>query len=153
MQWNESLSMQDDKVDIIASIFRMAKSIERLCNRKFQTIGCTGSQSRILCFLLIATHHKDIYQKDIEKVFDIRPSSATGLLRELEQQGVMYRVTMSDDCRMKKIVLTEKAKLIQKKAIVISDDLQHKLRGDLTTHELDNFLNICSDITERAAKL
>lgn len=145
--------MQNEKSDIIASIFRMAKSVDRLCNRTFQTIGCTGSQSRLLCFLLIATQHQDIYQKDIEKVFEIRPSSATGLLRELELQGFIYREPMSDDGRMKKIVLTEKAKLIQQKAIVLSDELQRKLQGDLSAQELNKFLDICAEITERATKL
>lgn len=145
--------MHTHSKDIIATIFHLSRSVERLCNRTSHSIGCTGSQSRVLCFLLIAARDQDIYQKDIEKVFNIRPSSATSLLRELELQGFIYRETMSGDGRMKKIILTEKAKQIQKQIIVISDDIKRKLQGPLSNQELDAFLNVCNSIAERAANI
>ena len=142
MQWKESLSMQDDKVDIIASIFRMAKSIERLCNRKFQTIGCTGSQSRILCFLLIATQHKDIYQKDIEKALNLKNPTVTGLLKRLDEKGFILIVPNNKDRRCKNVYLTEKAYDIQKRMEADRKKIDKTLLIGMNKKETENLVKM-----------
>ena len=66
--------------DLIGCIFHMAQMLERMCDSNARMTGLTGSQARLLCFLSIVTLNEEVFQKDIEKVFGIRPSSATGLL-------------------------------------------------------------------------
>ena len=51
---------------------------------------------------------KDIFQKDFEKEFDIRRSTASHILSLMEENGIITRESVPYDARLKKIVLTEK---------------------------------------------
>ena len=92
--------------DLIGTIFYMARRIERMADRQARISGVSGSQARLLAFLSIVSMEQDIFQKDIEEEFGIRPSSVTGLLQALEQEGLISRESVSTDGRLKKIVLT-----------------------------------------------
>ena len=61
--------------------------------------------------------NKDIFQRDFETRFSIRRSTATNMLKLMEKNGLICRVSVESDARLKKIVLTEKAITIHKKAI------------------------------------
>ena len=52
---------------------------------------------------------EEVYQKDIEKYFNIRRSTATGLLNSLEKNGYITKEPVENDKRMKKIKATEHA--------------------------------------------
>ena len=53
--------------------------------------------------------NKDIFQRDFEKKFSIRRSTASRMLKTMEQKGFIERLSVESDARLKKIVLTEKA--------------------------------------------
>ena len=60
---------------------------------------------------------KDIFQRDFEERFSIRRSTATNMLKLMEKNGIITRESVDYDARLKKIVLTEKAIEIHKKAV------------------------------------
>ena len=112
-------------------------------------IGCydnlTGNHSYILGFLYVNSQ-KDIFQKDIEKVFSIRRSTATGILNIMEKNSLIERVACTEDSRMKKIVLTEKGKQIQKESFEKIKKFEKKLKANLTEDELNQFFIILDKI-------
>ena len=59
--------------------------------------------------ILIYENDEEVYQKDIEKYFNIRRSTATGLLNSLEKNGYITKEPVENDKRMKKIKATEHA--------------------------------------------
>ena len=138
--------------DLIGYILHLARNIERMCDRYARDTGVTGCQSRLLCFLSITTLEQEIYQKDIEEEFGIRPSSATGLLQALEQQGFVRREPVSRDGRLKKVVLTEKARDIQARTVAHYKEALRHLQGPLSRMELQNFMKVCAGIAERAGQ-
>ena len=54
-----------------------------------------------------------IYQKDIEKEFGLRPSTATEVLKALEKKELICRVSEKQDARLKRIEFTSKAEEIR----------------------------------------
>ena len=60
---------------------------------------------------------KDIFQKDFETEFSIRRSTASNILKTMEQNGFLERISVPYDARLKKIVLTEQAIKIHKTVI------------------------------------
>ena len=58
--------------------------------------GLTTMQKHVLKFLLLETLHKVVYQKDIEEEFQIRKSTATGMLQLLEKNGFIVRESEKD---------------------------------------------------------
>lgn len=75
--------------------------------------GLTHMQRRVLHFILFESLKNPIYQKDIEKEFQIRRSTATGILQLLERDGFLYREADKSDGRLKKVVPTDKAKALR----------------------------------------
>ena len=68
----------------------------------------TGVHGQIIGFI----HHNGehaVFQRDIEAEFDIRRSTATGILQLMEKNGLLRREPVEYDARLKKLVLTPKA--------------------------------------------
>ncbi len=49
------------------------------------------------------------YQRDLEREFSLRRSTASGILSQLEQSGLLRRETSAQDARLKTLVLTDEA--------------------------------------------
>ena len=139
--------------DLIGCIFHMSQMLERMCDSNARMTGLTGSQARLLCFLSIVTLKEDVFQKDIEEVFGIRPASATGLLQALEEEGYIRRVPVARDARLKKIVLTEKAEKIQLSVNKTHKQMQRHLQGSMSDEEITAFMDTCDALAERASTL
>lgn len=69
----------------------------------------TAHQDWVLRFLL-DNPDSDIVQRDIEKRFSIRRSTASHMLQLMEKNGYIIRVSVPQDARMKKLVITEKGR-------------------------------------------
>lgn len=98
--------------------------------RAMEDAGLTNIQKHVLKFILLETMHRELYQKDIEEEFQIRKSTATGILKLMEKNGYIYRESSREDARLKRIVPTEKA-LSLRQAILqsIKEDEISMLRG------------------------
>lgn len=88
--------------------------LTRLSNkvrRKLDTLSpkeLSGAEGRTLHFLL-ANSDLEIFQKDIEEEFGLRPSTASVLLSKMEEHGLIKRIALDSDARYKRIELTDKA--------------------------------------------
>lgn len=136
--------------DLIGCILNAGRCIERMLDKHARLAGLRGSQARVLCFLSIVTPKRNVFQKDIEAAFEIRASSATGILQSLERQGLIRRDSASLDGRLKKIVLTDKAKDMQTRSIEFHRSILKKLQGELDDEELARFMTTCNEIAVRA---
>lgn len=76
----------------------------------FKNFEITKAQGKILHFIFGQNQEgKKVFQKDIEKQFTIRRSTATEVLNKLENLGYVERVVSKQDARMKEILLTQKS--------------------------------------------
>lgn len=82
------------------------------------------------------------FKKDIEKEFQIRRSTATGILNVMEKNGLIQRVPCKEDARQKKIVVTEKGKELHNKSFEQMQEFEKRLKSCLTEKELKEFFNI-----------
>ncbi|MGN1319776.1 MAG: MarR family winged helix-turn-helix transcriptional regulator [Acutalibacteraceae bacterium] len=88
----------------------------------------------------------DVFQRDFEARFSIRRSTATNMLKLMEKNGIIYREPVPYDARLKKIVLTEKAIEIHKKATKNIEMLENTLKDGITEEELIVFYNVVDKI-------
>jgi len=83
-------------------------------SHKKEIEAITGNNGWIIGYLASNTDAgKDVYQKDIEEHFTITRSTVSNVLSLMEQKGLIQRLAVEHDARLKKIVLTKKAKKIQ----------------------------------------
>lgn len=89
---------------------------------------------------------KDIFQRDFEARFSIRRSTATNMLKLMEKNGLICRESVSYDARLKKIVLTQKAIEMHKKATKNIEMIENTLKKGITNDELIAFYNVVDKI-------
>lgn len=78
---------------------------------KKQFDNATGTHGYVIAYLNeCERQNKDVFQRDVEKRFSIRRSTTTSILQLMEKHGLINRVPVDYDARLKKVVLTEKAK-------------------------------------------
>lgn len=96
---------------------------------------------------------KDIFQKDFESHFSIRRSTASVILKTMEQKGLISRVSVENDARLKKIMLTEKAVDIHKKIMNEIEEREKKLRKNVSEEDLKVFFKcmqrFCANMEEK----
>lgn len=73
----------------------------------------TPMQRHILNYILLETLHRDIYQKNLEEEFQVRKSTVSGILKLMEKNGFIYRESVKEDARLKKILPTKKAEALR----------------------------------------
>ena len=107
----------------------------------------TGTHAWILRYLL-ENHEKEIFQKDIEKQFNISRSSATGLLQLMEKNGLIYREEVPYDARLKRIVMTEKAVSLEASVRREIDLAEEQFTKGFTEEELRILVQFLSRIRD-----
>ncbi|MCR5272339.1 MAG: MarR family winged helix-turn-helix transcriptional regulator [Lachnospiraceae bacterium] len=141
--------------DIGMAINAMSNLIKRKINAYFDMSGpdaLTGKQNAVLGYLLNESEKRDIFQKDIEKVFEIRGSSATTMMQTLADKGYIERVPVDYDARLKKIVPTKKAAVEQTKVRKMLDEFSDSLKEGITKEEEDIFFKVMDKINENLRK-
>ena len=96
----------------------------------------TGNNKWIIRFLA-ENEGQDIFQKDIENYFSVARSTVSKVLNLMEQKGMIQRLPVVQDARLKKIVLTEEAKKIQGLMREDSERMERILTKGFTEKELE----------------
>ena len=97
--------------------------------------------------------HKDIFQKDFEKEFDIRRSTASNILSLMEKNGLIIRQSVPDDARLKKILLTEKAVEIHEKIEESFSKMEKDISQGISEEEMEAFLVTVDKIRNNIERL
>ena len=110
----------------------------------------SGSQGRTLYFLL--SQDDDVFQKDIEEEYSLRPSTATELLKQMEKKGLITRQPVSYDNRLKKIVLTEKALAYHQQVVENLTDLEESLIAGIPEKKLQIFFEVIEKMMDNLSE-
>lgn len=139
----------DDKIHIGKQIFTFCNKLNRKIGKEASKYGVTSVQGRILGFLNHKSHVKDIFQKDIEEELDIRRSSVTSVLQLMEKNGYIKRVSVSEDARLKKIVITDKGLETNKNVYSSILKIEKILRDELSDEEIGMFVNLIDRLAKK----
>ena len=89
------------------------RCLQRLIHQKVEVLKVESKDDLSLVqahTLRYLDEHKDedVFQRDIEKVLNVRRSTCTEILNVLERDGYIERHSVNSDKRLKKLVLTAK---------------------------------------------
>lgn len=137
--------VKDERASRYISILanRMRREIEALSFRG----QYSGAEGKALHFIL-AHDDSEVFQKDLEDEFGMRPPSASALVKKLEQDGLISRVPVSYDGRLKKIVPSEKARQYREKVLRDVQDLEDRLLRDIPEQDQARWLEITKKMIE-----
>ena len=96
---------------------------------------------------LYENRDKDIFQKDFEAQLSVRRSTASNILKSMEQRGLIERLNVASDARLKKIALTPKAIEIHEKIIAEINAREQRMRAGISKEDLTTFLEVVKKIS------
>lgn len=141
-----------DKEELIGrKVNIFSNRINRKINKEVAEYGITGIQSMILSFVHHKSQERDVFQKDIEEVFDIRRSSVTSVLQLMDKNGYVERISVSEDARLKKIILTKKGLEIQRKVHESIIKIEKYLRDELSDDEMYILIHLLDRLSKKIA--
>ncbi len=105
----------------------------------------TSTQMQIMAYIL-HNSNKNIYQKDLEKVLNLRRATVSGVLQTMENNNLITRVTSEEDLRIKRIVLNESTK----KSFLSHEEkmkqIEKLMTKDISKEELKVFMDVLKKI-------
>lgn len=141
-------------ISLTRSAARYVSKLSNKLRRKFDMLSSrrefSGSQGRTLQFLLAQT--EDVFQKDIEEEYSIRPSTATELLKQMEKNGLIIREPVPYDNRLKRIAVTEKALVYKEQVIDELTALEETLIKDIPQEKLRIFFEVIEKMMDNLSE-
>lgn len=134
----------------------LINQIQKISSRKFNELlkeknidEFNGSQGVILYSLW---NNKELTIQEIGKITGLAKTSLTSMLDRMEEKGLIRRKDNSEDKRSIKIMLTDKAKELEKDYNDISNKMSnifYKNFSDKEINEIENYLErIISNLEE-----
>lgn len=141
----------DEERHIGKEILIFANRITRTIDKESSKYGVTGVQGRILGFIYHESGKRDIFQKDIEEDLDIRSSSVTSVLQLMEKNGLIKRVSVCEDGRLKKLILTEKGLETHQNVRSCIIKLEESLKNQLSIDEFNILISLVDRLSKKIA--
>ena len=128
-------------------VSQLANSQRRVIDRLAKDKPYSGTQGKVIHYLY-ENDNRDVYQKDIEKVFGLRAATATELINSLEEEGWLMRVPSEKDRRIKNIVLTPQSKELKDSVFSDIETLEKRLTLSINDNELAQWIKITNRMIE-----
>lgn len=135
--------MEDKKIGV------EIKNVDSMIGRKIMSLtkeyglSLTPIQISIINYI---SDNKKINQKDIEKYFNLRKSTISGILQTMERNGLINRNGSLNDARSKEITLTDKCISMKLFIIEKAKEFELSLTNGITKEELKTFFEVMNKI-------
>lgn len=122
-------------------------------NSLFSENDITPVQLHALTFInRSSANGESVCQKDVEKKINLRASSVSSLISNLERNGFLIRTVSEGDARTKFIELTEKGKAVCFKNKQLMDECDGIIQAALTEEEQEEFEHLLNKILDSFSK-
>lgn len=111
----------------------------------------TGVQGFVIKYLY-SNRNRDIFQRDLEKEFNLRRSSITSVLNNLEKNDFIRREEVNNDKRLKKVVLTEKGIKHQDMIDKIIFNFEQQLQSNFNDDEIKQLFYLFNKLEKNIEK-
>lgn len=138
---------------VLYQIKSLEKSILRHNKEKsIKDKEITTTQMEILLYIF-KNEDKDIYQKDLEKVLNLRRATVSGVLQTMEKNNLITRITDAEDTRTKKIILNEETRNIFLRHLKQFDEIEKVIVDGISEKELEVFFEVIQKMKNNVEKL
>lgn len=128
-----------------AQIGRLRHLIWRRMEASASACGISGAQGQILLFIL---QNPTAYQKDLEKTFHLRPSTATGLLKRMEKNGLIVRKSCKEDARLKQLIPTQRGRELYSQVHQERERTEALLTKGVSHQDLEAFFRVLDQMQQ-----
>lgn len=114
--------------------------IGKFYNTSLENAGVEPTRMQCATMRYLCDHqNEDVFQKDLEAAFSISGATATNILKVMEKDGLVSRVPMPTDARLKKLEMTDKGQALAETAHIQMQRLEEGMKKGFTEEELTIF--------------
>ena len=129
----------------------MKRNVDKVIGHKPDK--ATLMHSWIMGFLQRREEKKlDTFQKDIEKEFSMNRSTTSEMLKLMDKNGLIQRIPVDYDARLKKIVLTDLGRECNLKTEEQILKVHNRLVEGLNDEEVQTLLSLCDKMIDNLKK-
>ncbi len=132
----------ENEESLVRLIGKLSNEIAHSFNLTSEDNALTNKQRRVLHYIIAQTEHRHIFQRDIEMEFNIRRSSASNMLTNMEKAGFIRREGVNYDGRLKRITITEKGDMIKAEVLNDCKGMEARLVKNISAEDLDRCINV-----------
>ena len=138
-------------VSISTMINKFGRQMHNMYRKQNWEVNITTSQIMVLMFVAQQYEEgKPVFQKDIEREFNIKGPSVTSILNTLEKNKWISREKVEYDARLKLIVLAEMSYKMMDRMKAFWNDIDQTIKKSLTDAE---FIVFCQCMDKIIASL
>lgn len=127
-------------------LLRVSAAHKKRCRQRFQGLGLTEGQPKILSCLL---ETEGCLQKELAELCHVEQATMTSLLRNMQQAGLIEKKRESiGGKRAYRIFLTEQGKCLGKQVNRIVDEVEQECFSKFRAEQKETFLRMFSLISE-----
>lgn len=127
-------------------INKITNQLKRKMDKEMnENYNLTKTQSLVLSYI---NSNKEIYQKDIEKRFSIRRSTATEILNLMEKRNLIKRTPSKIDKRLNNIEITEEGIKLEKVGKEKIKELEKHMTKSLTKEEKKELIRLLEKVEQ-----
>ena len=139
---------KSDLKSISRLIMRIGHHLKMNLDEKLSQYNLTSSQFKVLAYLW-KHGNQEINQKQIHHFLEIKPSSMTKLLRQLEAKGLITKEIGHNDSRNRLIKLTGQAREMKKLCLENAKQTENKLLEDFSKEEIDILFKLLQKVKNK----
>lgn len=121
---------------------------QRGCSAAHQDADRQTGMHGYLIRYLYENQERDVFQRDFEKAFSISRSMVTVTLQLMEKNGLIRRESVAQDARLKRIVLTQKARDLHRQIEADIMAFESNLARGISEEEQEVFLRVAKKMQE-----
>jgi len=139
---------KSDLKSISRLIMKIGHHLKMNLDEKLSQYNLTSSQFKVLAYLW---KHSDqeINQKQIHDFLEVKPSSMTKLLRQLEAKGLITKEIGRDDSRNRLVRLTGHAIEIKRLCLENAKQTENKLLEDFSKEEINILFKLLQKVKNK----
>lgn len=139
--------MKDEK-KLMEKYDKLNRRMLRYFSSFFTDTQITSIQGLILHYIIVESETRDIFPKDLEEFLEIKGSSVTSLISNLERNGYLRRESLDSDRRYKKLVLTEQTLAIKDDITSRVNEYMHSMFAGISENDLEVFEKVILQMAE-----
>ena len=135
------------ELDCGAWVNILSHKVKRRLDTTLASLGINSMQSRVLHY--VRAHYRDgpVFQRDVESVFGLSRSTATGVLQHLEREGFISRESVAEDGRLKSLVPTDKAVEVDERVHACLQEIEAEMTAGISPGQLQIFVETVSKMS------
>lgn len=125
--------------------------IRRAMDKKFSDMPYSAAETACISFIANTLRENPdalIFQRDIEREFNLRSSTASETIKNLECKELLYRESLDGDGRKKKLILTQKALEYDEKNKTKLHEIEMSLIKGISPEDLDVYRRVSKQMID-----